>query len=120
MKYTSSHEWILLSGSLGTVGISQFAQKELGDIVYVELPQVGRHVKKGEEIAVLESTKAAADVYSPVSGKVVAVNQDLNDAPELINQDPEATGWLFRIELTHPSEIDHLMTAEAYQQLVRS
>jgi glycine cleavage system H protein len=120
MKYTQSHEWITLNGSVATVGVSQFAQKELGDIVYLELPQIGRQVKKGEEIAVLESTKAAADVYSPVSGKIIGVNQNLSESPELVNQDPESTGWLFRIELTHPSEMDHLMTAEAYQQLIRS
>lgn len=120
MKYTQSHEWITVNGNVGTVGVSHFAQKELGDIVYVELPDIGSQVKKGEEIAVLESTKAAADVYTPVSGKVVAVNQDLNEAPELINQDPEGAGWLYRIELTQQAELEPMLTAEAYQQRIQS
>lgn len=120
MKYSQSHEWITVNGKVGTVGVSQFAQKELGDIVYVELPEVGSQVKKGDEIAVLESTKAAADVYTPVSGKVVAVNQDLNEAPELINQDPEGTGWIYQIELSQQAELEPMLTAEAYQQRVQT
>lgn len=118
MKFTQSHEWISVQGNVGTVGVSQFAQKELGDIVFVELPSVGRVVKKGQEIAVLESTKAAADVYAPVSGKVIAVNKDLNDAPELINQAPESEGWLFQVELSQASELNELLNPDAYQKQI--
>lgn len=118
MKYTESHEWIKVQGKVGTVGVSHYAQKELGDIVFVELPGVGRTVDKGEEVAVLESTKAAADVYAPVSGKIVAVNPDLGDAPELINSAPEEEGWLFKIELTQPVETEALLSAESYQKRV--
>lgn len=119
MKYTPSHEWIALEDARGKVGITQYAQKELGDIVYVELPHLNKQVKKGQVVAVLESTKAAADVYAPVSGKIVAVNAELNEAPELINQAPEAEGWLFQIELSDLPEVDALLTADSYDQLVR-
>lgn len=118
MKYTKSHEWITVEGKVGTVGITHYAQRELGDIVYVELPDIGRLVRKGQEAVVLESTKAAADVYSPVSGKIVKVNRDLQEAPELINSAPESHGWLFQLELSHPEELDSLLTSDAYQQLI--
>jgi len=108
MKYTETHEWVSVKDSTGTVGITLFAQKELGDIVYVELPKVGKHVKKGEEAVVLESTKAAADVYSPVSGTITEVNTLLNQTPELVNQDPERGGWLFKLSLSNEKELDEL------------
>jgi glycine cleavage system H protein len=108
MKYTETHEWIRVEGDLGTVGISKHAEKELGEIVYVELPIVGRAVRAGEEAAVLESTKAAADVYSPVSGIIVAVNEALNDQSNLINKSPEEQGWIYKIKLTNLSEWDAL------------
>lgn len=114
MKYADSHEWIRVEGEQGVVGISSHAQKELGEIVYVQLPEVGQEVKAGEEIAVLESTKAAADIYSPVSGKVVSVNKSLNENVTLINQSPEEEGYLFDIALSHPEELEKLFTKDAY------
>lgn len=116
MKFSESHEWIEVNADrIGTVGVSHYAQNSLGDIVYVELPQLGKEVKAGEEAAVLESTKAAADVYSPVSGKILEVNTHLSKAPELINQSPEKDGWLFKIMLTDPNELDALMDRQAYE-----
>lgn len=114
MKFSESHEWINLEGTIGTVGISQHAQGELGDIVYIELPQVSKKVKAGEEAAVLESTKAAADVYSPVSGTIQEVNLKLKDQPELINHSPENEGWIYKIALDAPVELDKLMTTDQY------
>lgn len=118
MKFAESHEWIEESQDNATVGISQFAQKELGDIVYVELPEVGREIQIGNEVAVLESTKAASDVYSPVSGVITEVNLKLRDAPELINQSPENEGWIYKIKLTNPAELEKLMTQEKYLQTI--
>lgn len=114
MRYSDSHEWIKVEGEQGTVGISSHAQKELGEIVYVQLPEVGQEVKAGEEIAVLESTKAAADIYSPVSGKVVRVNEALISDVNLINHSPEEEGYLFEIALSHPEELDQLSSPDAY------
>lgn len=109
MKFTETHEWIDVKDGIGVVGVSNYAQKELGDIVYVELPKVGKEVKKGEEAAVLESTKAAADVYAPVSGKITEVNIALTQASELVNSSPESKGWLFKIILSDPKELDNLL-----------
>lgn len=114
MKYTETHEWIDVQGEVGTVGITEYAQKELGDIVYVELPKVGKSVKAGEEAVVLESTKAAADVYSPVSGTIVEVNQALSQAAELVNRSAEQEGWLFKIRLSQPQEMDKLLDEASY------
>ena len=114
MKYTESHEWVSLEGNIATVGVSNHAQKELGDIVYVELPKVGAAIRANEEAAVLESTKAAADVYSPVSGTIIAVNNALNDHSELVNQSPEGEGWIFKVEVSDPAEIDKLMDYKSY------
>jgi len=108
-KITETHEWIEVENGIGTVGVTQFAQKELGDIVFVELPQVGKHVKGGQEACVLESTKAAADVYSPVSGEITEINQVLKEAPEKVNLSPEKEGWLFKIKIENASELDKLM-----------
>lgn len=116
MKYTDSHEWIETNDGIGTVGVSEHAQKELGDIVYVELPQVGKTVKAGQEAAVLESTKAAADVYSPVSGTIVEVNNNLSSDSGLVNQSPEANGWIFKVKLSAPHEVDALMDKGTYLQ----
>lgn len=118
MKYTDSHEWIRLEGNLGTVGISSHAQKELGEIVYVELPEVGQEVNAEGEVAVLESTKAAADIYAPVSGTITKVNTALKEDISLVNTDPESTGWLFEIEIKDPSELTALLDGEAYQNLI--
>lgn len=120
MKYTESHEWVKFQESEGiaVVGITEHAQGELGDIVYVEFPQVGQQVKIGQEAAVLESTKAAADVYTPVSGEVVEVNTTLIDASELINQAPESEGWIFKVKLSDTKELEDLMNSSDYQALI--
>ncbi|MFA6915606.1 MAG: glycine cleavage system protein GcvH [Parachlamydiales bacterium] len=116
MKYTPSHEWIETKPQdYAIVGITDYAQKELGDIVYIELPKVGRLVKAGEQICVLESTKAAADVYSPVSGTVTEVNDQLKDNSSLVNSDAEGSGWLYKIDLSAPNELDSLLDQDAYQ-----
>ncbi len=114
MKFTESHEWIKVSEGVGTVGVTDHAQHELGDIVHVELPEVGEEVKAGEEGAVIESIKAAADVYSPVSGTILEVNESLSDESELVNSAAESNGWLFKVKLTDPSEIESLMDKAAY------
>lgn len=119
MKYTESHEWIRIEAEeLAIVGVTQHAQKELGDIVYIELPTVGRLINASQEAAVLESTKAAADVYSPVTGTIVEVNEKLGQHPELVNQSPEQEGWLFKIRLANLAETDLLMDQEAYQSML--
>jgi len=121
MKFTDSHEWITVENNNGAVvGVSNHAQEELGDIVYVELPAVGKSVKAGEEAAVLESTKAAADVYSPVSGTITAVNHALKANPELINRSPEKDGWLFKIKPTDTHELDKLMDRSSYESMLKS
>lgn len=120
MYFTDSHEWIRVEDGLGTVGVTAHAKNELGEIVYLELPEIGRQVKAGEEVVILESTKAAADIYTPVSGEIVAVNETVRAAPDLLNQSPEESGWLFKIRLSNPQELGFLMTRSAYQQLVDS
>jgi glycine cleavage system H protein len=115
-RYTKDHEWIRLDGDVATVGISEHAQNALGDIVYVELPEVGRQVEKGGEAAVVESVKAASDVYSPVAGQVVAINGDLDGSPATINEDAEGKGWFFRLKLADASQVNDLMTAEQYKE----
>ncbi|MFQ5729985.1 MAG: glycine cleavage system protein GcvH [Waddliaceae bacterium] len=119
MKFTETHEWIEKENGMGTIGVTDYAQKELGDIVYVELPEVGKMVKAGEEAVVLESTKAAADIYSPVSGKIVEVNTSLVDTPELINESPEKKGWLYKIELSDVEELNNLMDGSQYQTTIQ-
>ena len=119
MKFSESHEWVSIEETIGTVGVSDHAQKELGDIVYVELPSAEKILSKGAEAAVLESTKAAADVYSPVSGKVIAVNERLKEEPGLVNTSPQSEGWLFKVQLTSPSEADQLLGEDAYAKLLR-
>jgi glycine cleavage system H protein len=114
-RYTKDHEWIRLDGEVATVGITEHAQEQLGDIVYVELPEIGRKVDKGGEAAVVESVKAASDVYAPASGEVVAVNQSLDGAPAAVNEDAEGKGWFFRLKLANASELDALMSAEQYK-----
>jgi glycine cleavage system H protein len=116
--YTKSHEWIQVVGNIGTVGVTHYAQRELGEIVYIQLPKVGYLANAGTEICVLESTKAAADVYSPVSGKVIAVNESIVKEPELINRFPETSSWLFKIELPNPKELEGLLSLFDYEKLV--
>ena len=115
-RYAPSHEWARVEDDQVTVGISDFAQQSLGDVVYVELPQVGDEVSAGAEACVVESVKAAADVYAPVSGTVAAVNDALEEAPEMVNQDPYGDGWFFKVEPTDLDEMDDLLDADGYQQ----
>jgi glycine cleavage system H protein len=120
IRYTKDHEWIRLDGDVATVGITQHAQNALGDIVYVELPEIGRVVDQGAEAAVVESVKAASDVYAPVAGEVVAVNQSLDGAPATINEDAEGKGWFFRLKLSAPEQLDGLMSEEQYKEFLKT
>lgn len=116
--YTHDHEWIRVEGNIGTVGVSDHAQQQLGDVVYVELPELGRTLAAREQAAIVESVKAASEVYSPVSGKVVARNDALVDNPALVNEDAEGAAWFFRLELAAPGELAALMTPEAYRDFL--
>jgi glycine cleavage system H protein len=116
--FTSDHEWLRVEGDVATVGITDYAQAQLGDVVFAEAPEVGRVLEKGKEAAVVESVKAASDVYAPASGEVVEANAALADDPSLVNSDPEGAGWFFRIRLSDPSELDGMMDADAYKALV--
>jgi glycine cleavage system H protein len=118
LKYAKSHEWVRVEGDTATVGITDHAQHELTDIVFVELPAVGRQVKAGEACAVVESVKTASDIYSPVSGQVLAINQAVADNSALVNSDPYTAGWFYRIKLTHPAELGTLLDAAAYRALI--
>ena len=118
LKYTSDHEWARVQGTRVTVGITDFAQDQLGDVVYVELPAVGDEVKKGESFGVVESTKAVSDLFAPVSGKVVEVNDPLVETPETVNEDPYEEGWLIAIEPSDPAELAALLDAKAYKAFV--
>jgi len=115
LKYTETHEWLRVEGKVGVIGITHHAQEQLSDIVFVELPDLGKELSQGSECAVVESCKTAADLYAPVSGKVAAVNDDLQDHPEFINQDPYGKGWILKISLSDLSELDGLLSAEAYR-----
>ena len=108
IRYTPTHEWVQIEGVVGTVGISAHAQKELGDVVFVQLPKIGEILAAGAEACVVESTKAAADIYSPLSGTVIAVNENLLSTPSLLNHSPEKDGWLYKLKISHPEEIDAL------------
>ena len=114
LRYTEEHEWIRLEGDVGTVGITDHAQEALGDIVFVELPEVGRKVNRGDEACAIESSKAASDIYAPAGGTVVEVNQAVADNPALVNEDPYGKGWIYKIRLANPKELDGLMDAKAY------
>ena len=118
LKYAESHEWLRLEGNEATVGITDHAQAELTDIVFVELPEVGRVVEAKEAVAVVESVKAASDIYSPVGGSITAVNEDLQSNPALVNTDPFGAGWLFKLELSAPDEVARLKDAAAYKQQI--
>jgi glycine cleavage system H protein len=118
LRYTKEHEWVAVEGSRARVGITDYAQDALGDIVYVELPEVGRTVRAMEACAEVESTKSVSDIYTPVSGTVIEVNTTLADAPERINQSPSGDGWIFVVEMSDPSEVEGLLDASAYRRLV--
>ncbi len=115
LRYSAEHEWISVDGDIGTVGISDFAQEALGDVVFVELPEAGRQLSRGAEVAVVESVKAANEIYSPVSGEIVEVNGELEDNFSLVNSDPTGKGWFFRIRLSDSAELDGLMDEAAYR-----
>ena len=117
-RYTKEHEWIRVEGDTGTCGITEFAQEQLGDVVYVELPEVGRTVTQNEEVAVVESVKAASEIYAPVGGEIVAANDALAEEPAKVNEDATGAGWFFKIKLADPAELDALMDETAYQAMV--
>src|SRR5258708_6792657 len=118
LRYSSEHEWVRVDGSTARVGITDFAQESLGDVVFVQLPDVGLEIVAGASAAEIESTKSVSDVYVPVSGEVTAVNEALVGAPELVNQDPYGEGWILEVALVTPAEVDQLMDAAAYKELV--
>jgi len=118
LKYTKEHEWVKVEDDIATTGITDYAQERLTDVVFVELPKVGKVVRQGETLAVLESVKAVSDVYSPVSGEVVEVNESLIDKPELINQSPYDKGWIVKLKVKDLKELDSLMSAEEYEEFL--
>jgi glycine cleavage system H protein len=118
VKFTEDHEWIRIEGDTGTIGITDYAQEQLGDVVYVELPDVGRKVEKGKDMAVVESVKAASEVYAPVSGSVTAINDKLTAEPATVNSAAMGDGWFVKVKLSNPSELDKLMDEAAYKKYV--
>ena len=120
LKYSKEHEWVRLEGDVATVGISQFAQEQLGDVVFVELPDTGKAVEQNGDAAVVESVKAASEVYAPVSGEVIEVNAELEDDPELVNRAPTGEGWFMKIKISDPSQLDDMMDEAAYNDFVAS
>jgi len=117
LYYAKTHEWVRLDDDIATVGITDFAQNQLSDLTFVELPEVGRVVVPGDEVAVLESVKAASDIYAPIGGEIVAVNEALEDTPEMINNDPYEEGWLFKIKFEKEEDVDDLLSADAYDEI---
>ena len=120
LRFTKDHEWISVDGDVGTVGISDYAQQQLGDVVYVELPETGRSLAKGEQVAVVESVKAASEIYAPVGGEVTEINAALEGAPVTVNEDPQARGWFFKLRLADASEVESLMTEEQYKDFLET
>ena len=118
LKYATTHEWTRAEGGIATVGITDHAQKELTDVVFVELPRPGQKVTAGKECAVVDSVKAASDIFAPVSGEIVAVNEGLASNPALVNTDPYGNGWFFKVKIANPSELDQLLTPQAYEQAI--
>jgi glycine cleavage system H protein len=117
-RYAKSHEYVNVEGDVGTIGISDYAQKELGDVVFVDLPQVGTEIEANEEMGSIESVKAVSELFAPVSGEVVEVNEALAEKPELVNTDPWGDGWMLKVRLSSPDELDELMNAEEYEEYV--
>ncbi len=118
LKFSEEHEWLLIEGQNVTVGITHHAQEQLGDLVFVDLPDIGQETQKGDDIAVVESVKAASDVYAPIDGKIIEVNDALNDQPELVNSEAETSGWLFKMTIADPAQLDDLMDAAGYQAFI--
>lgn len=119
-RYAKSHEYVHVEGEIGTIGITDYAQKELGDVVFVELPQVGTQLEAADELGSIESVKAVSELFAPVSGEVVEINETLAEKPELINTDPYGDGWMIRVRLSDPSELDDLMNAEEYEEYIET
>lgn len=119
-RYAKSHEYVHIEGDTATIGISDYAQKELGDVVFVELPQVGTQLEAGDELGSIESVKAVSELFSPVSGEVVEINEALADKPELVNTDPYGDGWMIKIKVTDASELDELMPADEYEEYIQT
>ena len=117
-KYTKDHEWISLQGEVATIGITNYAQESLGDIVFVELPEIGKLVKAGDQVGVIESVKAASEIYSPVSGKIREVNYELINAPQLVNTDPENSGWYIKINIDKTVELNNLLSFDQYKKII--
>ncbi len=118
LKYLSTHEWVLIEGDVATVGISDHAQAALGDLVYVELPESGGSISAGDSVAVVESVKAASDTYAPVSGEVIEVNEELDGSPDRINDDPYGDGWMYKVKMEDPGEVEDLLDAESYEEAI--
>lgn len=118
LKYTNDHEWVKVDGNVATVGITDFAQSELGDIVFVDIQTEGEELGKGEVFGAIEAVKTVADAFMPVSGKVIEVNADLEGAPETVNSDPYGAGWMIKVDMTNPAELDELLDAAQYQQII--
>ena len=118
LRFSKDHEWVRIDGDVATIGITEYAQQQLGDVVYVELPEIGRRVEIGKEAAVVESVKAASEVYAPVSGEIVETNQAIADEPARVNADAMGEGWFFKVRLSDPKEVDGLMDEAAYRKLV--
>lgn len=118
LKYTEEHEWVSLEENIAIIGISDFAQSQLGDVVFVELPEIGDELEAGKPFGVVESVKAVSDLFAPLSGEVIEVNEELNDSPEMINTSAYEDGWIVKIRLSNPEELDDLMDADAYEELV--
>jgi glycine cleavage system H protein len=120
LKYTTQHEWVAVERETALVGITDYAQQALGDVVYIEIPEIGTELKKGDTLSVIESVKAASDIYAPVSGEVIEVNETLEDHPEYINQLPYDKGWIVKMKIKKISELDDLMNGQAYQEFIQS
>lgn len=118
-KYSKDHEWVLIENNIATVGITDHAQESLGDIVFVELPEIGKDVLSGNEVSVIESVKAASDIFTPIDGKIIETNNKLNDDASIINKDPENEGWIFKIEISNSKNLDDLMSLEQYNEFLK-
>ena len=119
MKYTPEHEWLKVEDNIATVGITSHAVEQLGDIVFVELPEIGQHFSQGDEVAVVESVKAASDIYAPIDGTIIEVNTELESTPEQVNTDPQGTGWFFKMEIDNKDQINGLMGVDSYMKLLK-
>jgi glycine cleavage system H protein len=118
LKYTEEHEWVAMGGDVATIGITEYAQGELGDLIYIKLPDVDEEIVQMESFGTVEAVKAASDLYAPVSGVVIEVNEDVADRPELVNKDPYGTGWLIKVKISDPSELNQLLDAEKYKSMI--